>query len=231
MEGWVKGYFFKKFKNLSYVNKIDIGCGHWKEEGYFGLDIFNGPQVDCVIDFNRDKLPFADNSIIHAVSFHALEHIQNLSGVLNEIWRVLKPNAQFFVAVPYFNSSINMTNYFHVHNFNEHSFRFFSGEETTNCLPERIWKFHFTPTWGLKGSANSFIETEFRCLKIEFDYFPQYKHLTEDEKEEARSKFSNVVHNICFYLQAIKNTLPTITILEHEIIVPKKRHWMLVNNW
>ena len=222
---------FLKSKKLVGINKIDIGCGNFKEDGYFGLDAFKGPQVDYVIDLSKEKLPFKDDSIVHAVTFHALEHINNYKNLIDEIWRVLKPNAQFFVSVPYFNNYINIANIYHVNHFNEHSFRFFSSEESKKCLPERIWKFKFAPTWGLKGSANSSSETEFRCLKIEFDYYPEYKSLTDSEKEIARLTKPNVVHNICFYLQTIKKNNDIIDITPDNIVIPKRRIDQLKNNW
>ena len=217
--------------NLDSVTRIDVGCGNWKEDGYFGLDIFQAAHVDWVMDFNCDHFPFKDNSIEHAVSYHALEHVENLTHVLHEIWRVMKPNAQVFICVPYYYNHIHMSNIFHCQHFNEHSFRFFSSEATTRCLPERIWKFHFTPTWGLKGSANSFVETEFRCLKIEFDYYPEYRNIAEEEKENARLARSNVVHNICYYLQTIKADGSAIYLEEDAITVPNKRKWMISQGW
>lgn len=227
----VFGFVDRKTFKLNQVTHIDIGCGNWKEEGYYGLDIFDGPLVDQIIDLEKDSLPFRDNSIEHAVTFHALEHIQNLEWVIREIWRVLKPNAQLFICVPYFDTHINFANIFHKQSFNEHSFRFYTSEKYTQCLPERIWKYHFTPTWGLKGSANTVFDTEFKCLKIEFDYFPEYKKLTDIEKEKARLSKHNVVHNICFYLQTIKKDEPVIEIKGSDIIVPRKRRWMIDNGW
>jgi SAM-dependent methyltransferase len=211
--------------------RIDVGCGGWKEEGYIGLDTFDGPNVDFRIDLNVDKLPFQDNSVDHAVSYHALEHLPNFEHTVAEVWRALKPNAQFFVALPYFNTYINLANPFHVRQFNEHSFRFFSSEPECQALPERLWKFHFAPTWGLKGSANSSAQTEFRTCLIEFDYFPEFRSLPEAEKEALRLSRPNVVHQICFYLQAIKPPIPAINLRREDLIVPGKRKWMLDRNW
>jgi hypothetical protein len=144
---------------------------------------------------------------------------------------VLKPNAQFFVAVPYFNNHINFANRFHVQHFNEHSFRFFSSEPSTTALPERLWKFHFTPTWGLKGSANSATPVEFRTCKIEIDYYREFQGLPDNEKEALRLARPNVAHNICFYLQAIKPGAATATLNDSDLIIPPRRRWMIENNW
>jgi hypothetical protein len=144
---------------------------------------------------------------------------------------VLRPNAQFFVALPYFNSFINLANPFHVRHFNEHSFRFFSSESECAALPQRLWKFHFTPTWGLKGSANAPAPTEFRTCRVEFDYFPEFRDLPEHERESLRLSRPNVVHQICFTLQAIKPGAPAVDLRPSDLIVPGKRKWMLDRRW
>jgi SAM-dependent methyltransferase len=210
---------------------IDIGCGEWKEKGYLGLDAFRGPEVDFVLDLERDNLPFANDTVDHAVSFHCLEHLRDLKHIMHEIWRVLKPNAQFFVAVPYFNSFCHFANIFHVQNFNEHSFRFFSSEQECRAIPERLWKYHFTPTWGLKGSANEVIETEFRTCKIELDPFPEYRGTSEADLEKLRLQRPNVVHQICYYLQAIKPTMRAVSLSDSDLIIPQRRQWQIERNW
>jgi SAM-dependent methyltransferase len=162
---------------------IDIGCGENKEEGYLGIDRYNGDYVDLVLDLETMKLPFKEDSVNHVVTYHCLEHLNNLKGLLDEIWRVLKPNSQFFVCVPYFHNYINIANPYHVQNFNEHSFRFFSTEKNTKALPDHLWKFNFTPTWGLKGSDNTDCKAEFRTLRIEFDYIQKYRGINAQELE------------------------------------------------
>jgi SAM-dependent methyltransferase len=213
------------------VTRIDIGCGLWKEEGYFGLDTFAGAQVDHVLDLTKDPLPFSDNSIDHAVSYHCLEHLWNFERVVGEVWRVLKPDHQFFVCLPYFNQHANFANFFHVRQFNEHSFRFFSSEPDTEALDPKLWKYHFMPDWGLKGSANAAPQTEFRTCKIEFDYYPEHRDWPPAEQERLRLTQPNVVHNICFTLQALKPGSEPRRLGPDELIVPGKRQWMLDRNW
>ena len=49
---------------------------------------------------NADKLPFADASIDKIICSEVLEHIENYSIVLAEIYRVLKPNGLVAISVP-----------------------------------------------------------------------------------------------------------------------------------
>lgn len=81
--------------------KIDLGCGRHKKEGYFGIDCQQLPGVDLVCDCN-EVIPLPDNcaDAIHAKDF--LEHMQNNKRIhiMNEIWRLLKPNGQFYAITP-----------------------------------------------------------------------------------------------------------------------------------
>lgn len=85
--------------------KIDIGCGDHKREGFVGIDIAHGSQVDIVIDIERDNLPFEDNSIDYVFSNHAFEHIRSPQKILREIVRVCKHNAVVEIWTPYLKSN------------------------------------------------------------------------------------------------------------------------------
>lgn len=85
--------------------KIDIGCGNHKREGFIGVDIAPGDQVDYVIDIERDRLPFEDNTVDHVFSNHTFEHIVSPQNILREIVRVCKHEALVEVWTPYLKSN------------------------------------------------------------------------------------------------------------------------------
>ncbi|MFA6000096.1 MAG: class I SAM-dependent methyltransferase [Candidatus Paceibacterota bacterium] len=201
---------------------LDIGCGTNKEKGYLGLDCFKHDNIDIVIDLNKDKIPFNDNVVDHIVSYHALEHIANLHFLLSEMYRISKPNAQWFISVPYYANSIDMTNPFHLHKFSEHFFRFYSSE-SDSTLPLSLWNRHPTPEWGLKHSANSNFEVELRTLDIEFDYYEDYWEVSNDVRNALRRKSWNICHTVNFYLQVIKGNSIEIST---PIIPQKRKEWI-----
>jgi SAM-dependent methyltransferase len=82
-------------------SKIELGCGANKRDGFFGIDIADGPAVDLVLDIERQLLPFADDSIDHVYTSHAFEHLVNYQYVLREIMRVCKPGAMVEIWTPY----------------------------------------------------------------------------------------------------------------------------------
>jgi SAM-dependent methyltransferase len=86
---------------------LDLGCGN----GSFNaaglnatvvrvdLETSNSPPPNFV-RADASNLPFATRTFDAVISNHSLEHVENLDGCLNEISRVLKPDAMLYVAVP-----------------------------------------------------------------------------------------------------------------------------------
>ena len=95
-------------------NFLDVGCGKMpyksliisenKVKKYIGLDIeaardYGGDKAD--IFWINEKIPLENNSIDSAMATEVLEHCPYPQNVLNEISRVLKPDAAFFMTVPF----------------------------------------------------------------------------------------------------------------------------------
>lgn len=176
--------------------------------GAIGIDLSPLTGVDIVIDLNNEPLPFDDNSVDFIFSSHALEHltVEGFFHVMTEAYRVLKPNAQFKIVVPYFTSGLNFAYPFHNNNicFNEHTFRFFSSENDCSAIEKEFFATPSCRQWGLRYSANKEINIEFRTLQINKFYFPKYAHLSIEEKELACASSLNVADQISYSLQAIK---------------------------
>ena len=76
--------------------KLNLGCGTNKVQGYVNLDVQERCKPDMVCDITKG-LPFDDNSVDEVRAFDFLEHIpaDKCIAVVNEIWRVLKPDGLF----------------------------------------------------------------------------------------------------------------------------------------
>ena len=81
---------------------LNLGAGQKIIEGAINLDIKNGEKIDTVCDI-RDGLPFDDESMTEVIADYVLCQVcepEKFRFVLNEIWRVLKPNGWLKLRVP-----------------------------------------------------------------------------------------------------------------------------------
>ncbi|RYY77130.1 MAG: class I SAM-dependent methyltransferase [Gammaproteobacteria bacterium] len=117
------------YKLLNFTNDdivLDVGCGEGRhiihaclEHDILGIGVdlssqdlkiaserfapFNGqnPKSQFFLQqTDATRLPFADNSFDKIICSEVLEHIENYSGVLLEIKRVLKPEGTLAISVP-----------------------------------------------------------------------------------------------------------------------------------
>jgi len=79
---------------------LNIGSGYSDlSKNITNVDIFAYDSVNVVCDITN--LPFKDNSIDVVLNIAVLEHVQNPQVVINEIYRVLKPNGKIYTAFPF----------------------------------------------------------------------------------------------------------------------------------
>jgi SAM-dependent methyltransferase len=88
---------------------IDIGCGgkpyeKWLPETgvaeYTGVDRNPGPRVDIVVG-RTGPWPIETASYDTVICTQVLEHVQDLSGTLDEIDRILKPGGKIVITLPF----------------------------------------------------------------------------------------------------------------------------------
>lgn len=76
--------------------KINLGSGKRKMEGFINIDIQERVNPDLVCDVSKG-LPYEDSTVEEIRAYDFLEHIPlgKTVGVIEEIWRVLKPGGIF----------------------------------------------------------------------------------------------------------------------------------------
>jgi len=187
---------------------LDIGCGRKKLPGSVGIDFSPMSDADITLNLNAELLPFPDGSVDFIHSSHALEHLtaDGFLNVMKECYRVLNPEGQLYLLVPYFTTALNLSNIFHNNQicFNEHTFRFFSSDEHCEALPPEDYAYPSCPQWGLRYSANSELEIEFRTNRIDFIYMPQWRDMSVAEQASARRSKLDVVEQIAYHLSPVK---------------------------
>ena len=70
------------------------------QAGWKNCDLYPGPHVDYVFDL-QGEWPFPDHSVTELYCSHVLEHLHDPKAFFSEAWRVLIPNGQLLVRVPY----------------------------------------------------------------------------------------------------------------------------------
>lgn len=143
--------------------KLDVGCGANKQAGWVGIDIQPLPGVDIVHDLLDFPYPLPDNSVLIAKSSHVLEHIPKTQVVMqgkkmktiypfilfmNEMWRIMKPDGQFAIAVPHGASAGFMQDPTHASQYNETTWAYFDPLAYNGAL----WGFYkgFVKPWKIK---------------------------------------------------------------------------------
>lgn len=104
---------------------LDIGCGPRKRSGFIGIDKYKLPDVDILCDFEKQNLPFKDESFDIVYTNHVLEHIVNIEKILSEISRILKPGGKLQIGVPYAGDLRAFQDPTHVRYFSIKTFEYF----------------------------------------------------------------------------------------------------------
>lgn len=76
-------------KTMIAVMPDSQGVAFWPKEG---------PNISCLAPLT--KLPLEDESVSRVLLMHALELSSHPTAVLEEVWRILKPNGQIVLIVP-----------------------------------------------------------------------------------------------------------------------------------
>ena len=115
--------------------KLNLGSGCITYEGFINIDNISiksgrGDElIDVIMDLEKDKLPYEDNSVDEIKADNILEHIgDGLIFLMNECHRVLKPEGIMTGNVPPANSEGAIRDITHKRQFVKGSFGYFCGQ-------------------------------------------------------------------------------------------------------
>jgi len=88
------------------MKKLNLGCGNDYKKStnnvkWTNLDFNKEVKADIYHDLNK-KLPFKDNEFDYILADNVIEHVSNLFVLIDELWRISKPNAIIEIFAPHF---------------------------------------------------------------------------------------------------------------------------------
>lgn len=180
--------------------KVDLGCGVHKHRHFFGIDKVSGPEVDMVCDIDAG-IPLADNSVEFVMASRSLPYVNDLLGIMSELYRICIHKAIVCILSPYAHHFRHMSNPYFKQKFDEHTPRYFTNH------------FHQPPASPLCPPVPSYtsnrVPFDFRLLKMEYFYespisAPLYE---QDELELLMQLQPNVVSEIMYHFVVVKREL------------------------
>lgn len=108
---------------------IELGCGPRKRDPHaIGIDSEDFDCVDIVGDAVEVLRAIPDAAVDRIQSSHFLEHVQDLSGIIAEVTRVLKQGGVMEAVVPHFSNPYFYSDPTHVHTFGLYTFSYLANE-------------------------------------------------------------------------------------------------------
>ena len=129
--------------------KLDIGCGHNKQAGFYGIDLRKLPEVDQVVDLEAFPWPFDDKSVDEIFCSHYIEHTTDLIKFMDELYRIMKTGAKATIVAPYYSSVRAWQDPTHKRAISEFTFMYFNKQwRDANKLEHYGIKSDFDFTYG-----------------------------------------------------------------------------------
>lgn len=119
-------------------SKLNLGSGADIRKGYVNLDIVKLPGVDIVHDIDKFPYPFPDNSFEEIIANHIIEHVEDVPRVLEDLWRISKPNAVIKITTPHHASGNSYGDVTHKHYFNFTAFEHLSNKKINVISNEAV---------------------------------------------------------------------------------------------
>ena len=107
---------------------LNLGSGFENHEDFYNVDINEELGVDIVADLNFPLDLIPENSVCSIYSNQTFEHIENLIGLLDEIYRISSDGGKCEIIVPHFSNPYYYSDPTHVRQFGLFSMHYFTSE-------------------------------------------------------------------------------------------------------
>lgn len=168
--------------------KLDIACGQNKREGFKGVDIAPGKDVDFVWDLEQFPwAPFKDNSVDEFYVSHYAEHTKDLIKFMDEIWRIGEHGAKVTILGPYYTS-----------------IRAWQDPTHTRALSENTWPY-FNKAWREANKLDHYpTKCDFDIVNMAVFFNEPWNQKSEEARRFAQQHYFNVVSDMLVELRVRK---------------------------
>lgn len=186
--------------------KLNMGSGQNPMPGYVNVDKFGAPDLKA--DLEVFPWPWETSSVSEVVFHHVLEHLgastETYLGLIQELYRVCKPNAPVYITVPHPRHNNFLFDPTHVRPVVPESFMLFSQSKNRD--------------WNDKGIAASplglYLDVDFEVSDIQYKLDPLWERMHPNQVNGERSlellmamqHSYNVIEEVKFTARAIKPT-------------------------
>jgi len=142
--------------------QLDVGCGRISRTNFVGMDKDPDVGADIVHDMEMFPYPLPDGCCLTIVASHIMEHIKPwlTVDVMNELWRIAKPEGRLAISTPYAGSHGFWQDPTHCNGFNESTFTYFDPSfpfwQVYRPKPWKILKGF--PVWHVNGNIEAVLE-------------------------------------------------------------------------
>lgn len=174
---------------------LELGCGHAKTPGAFGVDRLPGSDADLIHDLDRFPYPLEDSAWDRVICRDVLEHVADFVRTMEEIWRVARAGAEVDITGP-FMSSVN----------------YYSDPTHRRCFTSRSFDYFIS---GRQARRYSYSPACFELLSCDYDLDQQTLRRgfhrwainwanRHKEQYENRYAFLYPIYTIYFRLRVLK---------------------------
>lgn len=179
--------------------KINLGSGFKKIFGFVNVDCDASTDPDYVVDLEKDKLPFDEDSVKEVRAYHVLEHIgPGFFGLLKELYRVCENGAIIDIQVPHFRHDYFYGDPSHIRPITVEMMNRFNAE---NNMEEQKGTPGTTPFALQLGVDFEMVEHSY---KLEPFFENQFKTMPADQIDMMARMYNNVIQEIYMKLKVRK---------------------------
>jgi len=118
--------------------KLNIGCGFKKLDNHWNVDIEPKCNPDQILDLEQTPWPYEDNFFEKIVADNILEHVGQdpkvFTNIIKEMYRVSKPDAEWYICIPHHRCDLYYDDYTHVRMITPKTFRMFDQQVNVQSI-------------------------------------------------------------------------------------------------